>query len=99
MILLCGDDHVETKHEHQVGDDDEEADHEEDEALENLQPLHCVVEEVLSVRLEEGMMTGAILQPDWGRGQQSAGSYNSILVFFCSEIVATNKDTNDMFGI
>ena len=69
---LGGGHHIQAEHEHQVGDDDEEADHEEDEALENLHPLDCVVEEVLSVWLEEGVVTGPVLQPHGGRGQQSA---------------------------
>ena len=74
MILLGGGDHVETEHEPRVGDDDEEAHHEENEALENLVPGDRIVEEILSVRLEQRMMTGTVLQPDGGRGKQSAAT-------------------------
>ena len=72
MILLGGGGNIEAEHEHQVGQDDEEAHHEENEALEDLVPGDGVVEEILGVRLEERMMTGTILQPHRRRGQQSA---------------------------
>ena len=92
MILLGGGGHIEAEHEDQVGDDDQEAHHEENEALENFVPGDCIVEEILSVRLEQRMMAGAVLQPHGRRGKQCAAGNKEIMS-------SLNQDRHDMFGI
>ena len=52
-------------------------------------PGDFIVEEILGVRLEQRMMAGAILQPDWGGGQQGAADISVLFpVCFCMEIIA-----------
>ena len=92
MILLGGGDHVETEHEDHVSDDDEDADHKENEALENFVPGDSIVEEILSVRLEQRMMTGAVLQPDGRRGKQSAAT--TLRISFLQENYCNFKQTH-----
>ena len=105
MNLLRGSRHFEAEHEHQVGDDDEATDYEEDEALEDFVPGDFIVEEILGVRLEQRMMAGAILQPDWGGGQQGAADISVLFLALFSSLFlhgnycSLNQPRRAMFAI